>query len=48
MKTISNCDPRRVGNLLGGLLLGGGAVLLIGCEIRSYMRVGLHTSMEAE
>jgi len=30
-----------MGNVIGGLLLGGGAVLLIGCEIRSYMRVGL-------
>jgi hypothetical protein len=29
------------GNLVGGLLLGMGAVLLIGCEIRSYMRIGL-------
>jgi hypothetical protein len=29
------------GNLAGGLLLGMGAVLLIGCEIRSYMRIGL-------
>ena len=29
------------GNLIGGLLLGMGAVLLIGCEIRSYMRIGL-------
>jgi len=27
--------------LIGGLLLGAGAVLLIGCEIRSYMRLGL-------
>ncbi len=26
---------------IGGFLLGGGAVLLIGCEIRSYMRLGL-------
>lgn len=30
-----------MGNVIGGLLFGGGAVLLIGCEIRSYMRVGL-------
>ncbi len=29
------------GNIIGGLLLGMGAVLLIGCEIRSYMRIGL-------
>ena len=29
------------GSLIGGLLLGMGAVLLVGCEIRSYMRVGL-------
>ncbi len=29
------------GNFIGGLLLGMGAVLLIGCEIRSYMRVGM-------
>lgn len=29
------------GNFIGGLLLGMGAVLLIGCEIRSYMRIGL-------
>jgi hypothetical protein len=29
------------GSLVGGLLLGMGAVLLIGCEIRSYMRIGL-------
>jgi uncharacterized membrane protein YedE/YeeE len=26
---------------IGGFLLGFGAVLLIGCEIRSYMRLGL-------
>jgi hypothetical protein len=30
-----------VGNLIGGVLLGAGAVMLIGCEIRSYMRLGL-------
>ena len=30
-----------LGNIFGGLFLGMGAVLLIGCEIRSYMRVGL-------
>ena len=30
-----------LGNVFGGLLIGFGAVLLIGCEIRSYMRVGL-------
>lgn len=30
-----------LGNVFGGLLIGLGAVLLIGCEIRSYMRVGL-------
>jgi uncharacterized membrane protein YedE/YeeE len=29
------------GNLIGGVLLGLGAVMLIGCEIRSYMRVGM-------
>ncbi len=29
------------GSFIGGLLLGLGAVLLIGCEIRSYMRVGM-------
>lgn len=29
------------GSVIGGLLLGAGAVLLIGCEIRSYMRIGL-------
>ena len=29
------------GSLVGGFLLGMGAVLLIGCEIRSYMRIGL-------
>lgn len=27
--------------LLGGLFLGSGAVMLVGCEIRSYMRLGL-------
>ncbi len=27
--------------MLGGLLLGAGSVALIGCEIRSYMRLGL-------
>jgi len=30
-----------VGNLIGGVLLGMGAVMLIGCEIRSYMRIGM-------
>jgi uncharacterized membrane protein YedE/YeeE len=30
-----------VGNLIGGVLLGAGAVMLIGCEIRSYMRLGM-------
>ncbi len=30
-----------VGNFLGGLSLGFGAVTLIGCEIRSYMRIGM-------
>jgi hypothetical protein len=30
-----------MGNVWGGLLIGFGAVLLIGCEIRSYMRVGM-------
>ncbi|MBE3591709.1 MAG: YeeE/YedE family protein [Thermoanaerobacter sp.] len=29
------------GNVIGGFLLGMGAVLLIGCEIRTYMRIGL-------
>jgi len=29
------------GNFLGGLSLGIGAVTLIGCEIRSYMRIGM-------
>jgi len=29
------------GNLIGGLFLGAGAVMLIGCEIRSYMRIGM-------
>ncbi len=29
------------GNFLGGLFLGIGAVTLIGCEIRSYMRIGM-------
>jgi len=29
------------GNLIGGTLLGIGAVMLIGCEIRSYMRIGM-------
>jgi len=29
------------GSFIGGLLLGTGAVLLIGCEIRSYMRLGM-------
>lgn len=29
------------GNLIGGVLLGAGAVMLVGCEIRSYMRVGM-------
>lgn len=29
------------GNLIGGTLLGLGAVMLIGCEIRSYMRIGM-------
>jgi hypothetical protein len=30
-----------VGSLIGGVLLGVGAVMLIGCEVRSYMRIGL-------
>lgn len=30
-----------MGNLIGGLFLGAGAVMLIGCEIRSYMRIGM-------
>ena len=29
------------GNLIGGVLLGLGAVMLIGCEIRSYRRLGM-------
>jgi len=29
------------GSVIGGLLLGLGAVLLVGCEIRSYMRLGM-------
>jgi len=29
------------GSIIGGFLLGLGAVLLIGCEIRSYMRIGM-------
>ena len=29
------------GSFIGGLLLGIGAVTLIGCEIRSYMRLGM-------
>ena len=29
------------GNFLGGLSLGFGAVTLVGCEIRSYMRIGM-------
>lgn len=29
------------GNFIGGLSLGFGAVTLIGCEIRSYMRIGM-------
>ncbi len=29
------------GSFLGGLALGLGAVLMIGCEIRSYMRIGM-------
>ena len=29
------------GSFIGGLLLGIGAVTLIGCEIRSYMRLGI-------
>lgn len=29
------------GSLIGGVLLGLGAVMLIGCEIRSYMRLGM-------
>jgi len=29
------------GSLIGGVLLGFGAVCLIGCEIRSYMRLGM-------
>ncbi len=31
----------QAGSIIGGLFLGIGAVTLIGCEIRSYMRVGL-------
>jgi hypothetical protein len=30
-----------IGNLIGGLFLGAGAVMLVGCEIRSYMRIGM-------
>lgn len=30
-----------LGSILGGILLGAGAVMLIGCEIRSYMRLGM-------
>jgi uncharacterized membrane protein YedE/YeeE len=30
-----------LGSILGGLLLGSGAVMLVGCEIRSYMRIGM-------
>lgn len=30
-----------IASMIGGLLLGAGAVMLIGCEIRSYMRLGL-------
>jgi len=29
------------GSFIGGIFLGFGAVLLIGCEIRSYMRLGM-------
>ena len=29
------------GNIIGGIFLGLGAVMLIGCEIRSYMRIGM-------
>lgn len=29
------------GNLIGGLLLGLGAVMMVGCEVRSYMRIGM-------
>lgn len=29
------------GSLIGGVLLGMGAVMLIGCEVRSYMRIGM-------
>ncbi len=29
------------GSIIGGFLLGLGAVMLIGCEIRSYMRIGM-------
>ncbi|WP_088188002.1 MULTISPECIES: YeeE/YedE thiosulfate transporter family protein [unclassified Desulfosporosinus] len=34
-------DQLNIGHLLGGAMLGFGAVALIGCEIRSYMRLGL-------
>lgn len=37
----SSMDKLSWAGLLGGLLLGAGAVMLIGCEIRSYMRLGL-------
>ena len=30
-----------IASMIGGLFLGAGAVMLIGCEIRSYMRLGL-------
>lgn len=30
-----------LGSLIGGFLLGMGAVMLVGCEIRSYMRIGM-------
>ncbi len=34
-------DQLNLGHLLGAAMLGFGAVALIGCEIRSYMRLGL-------
>jgi len=34
-------EQLNAGHLIGGALLGAGAVMLIGCEIRSYMRLGL-------
>lgn len=30
-----------LGNIIGGFFLGTGAVMLVSCEIRSYMRIGM-------